>query len=98
MAAALAVQGWTGARREGRASSASPSVLEAEPNEIWRSMGGLSWMQSRPSLVWLASWKSVRGNVCVRRPACAARRAPVQRRAARSDTAAAPTAGLLGLG
>ena len=53
-----------------RTSSASPSVLDADPKEMGRSTGGLSGMQSRPSLVWFASWNSVRGNVCVRKPAC----------------------------
>ena len=56
--------------RKVHTSSGSPRVLEAEPNEMWRSAGALSGLQLAPPAVKLVARNSARGNVCVRSPAC----------------------------
>ena len=45
-------------------------MLDAEPKEMCRSMGGLSGLQSPPPSVRLATLKSTSGYVCTLSPAC----------------------------
>ena len=45
-------------------------MLDAEPKEMCRSMGGLSGLQSPPPAVRLAALNSTSGYVCTLNPAC----------------------------